>query len=203
MSVLVSSILQTLCVLVLSCIDIWLLRNAVCPNCKSPIFAPPSCCHPPDEIARSDADTCAVSARSRDESKEPLCFLVLTSVRAFGTTKRAFKLFQSPILDFWYGVFWLGCRRRTGEWASRVSNAARELTVGGCLRANIASKGCVSPTTSSCKFSTQEPLSGCADCKLYCSRSSFGVNTDCLCDETRLAPILSVCVLFLITSRDG
>ncbi|KAL8427610.1 hypothetical protein Efla_005785 [Eimeria flavescens] len=47
-----------------SCIDIWLLRNAVCPNCKSPICASATRCPSPAGRVESDAETCTSAARS-------------------------------------------------------------------------------------------------------------------------------------------
>ncbi|XP_026194218.1 E3 ubiquitin-protein ligase SIS3 [Cyclospora cayetanensis] len=44
-----------------SCIDIWLLRNAVCPNCKSPICASAACPRMPEEEPASDAETCTTT----------------------------------------------------------------------------------------------------------------------------------------------
>nr|AET50874.1 hypothetical protein [Eimeria tenella] len=44
------------------CIDIWLLRNAVCPNCKSPILAGPSNgCNEPSEVVGTRSATCSTA----------------------------------------------------------------------------------------------------------------------------------------------
>lgn len=40
-----------------SCIDIWLIRNAVCPNCKSPICVTSTCCGRPTEGSEHEAET--------------------------------------------------------------------------------------------------------------------------------------------------
>ncbi|KAL8275957.1 hypothetical protein Esti_000073 [Eimeria stiedai] len=44
-----------------SCIDIWLLRNAVCPNCKAPICASAARCAGTPERVESDTETCTTS----------------------------------------------------------------------------------------------------------------------------------------------
>lgn len=53
---------------VFSCIDIWLLRNAVCPNCKAPICASPcSTCCGLEEGGEVDsgAESCTTDASRR------------------------------------------------------------------------------------------------------------------------------------------
>ncbi|KAL8448235.1 hypothetical protein Emag_004003 [Eimeria magna] len=53
-----------------SCIDIWLLRNAVCPNCKAPICASAARHAGTPERVESDAETCTTSPGNSTPASE-------------------------------------------------------------------------------------------------------------------------------------